>query len=183
MSKCDELLDILKSIARNSGIKSEVVVNVVVKTNIELNAKTLNELVNLGYLRVRLVDKVITCPKCGSASVLTKYVCSKCLSLDVVKSRLIQHVVCGFTGSELEYLRSEKGLKCPKCGMIISDENKELRVYASFFECKTCHYKTSVPELLHVCYSCRNIFRPIDATYKEVFNYEVSEEGLKLLGK
>lgn len=188
VSKRNELINVLKSVAASGGIRSEVIVNVAIRSNMELDKETLDELVKLGYLRVRLVDKVILCPKCGSLSVLTKYACPRCTSINLVRSRLIQHLICGFTGSELDYLRSDYlrsnvGLRCPKCGTEIAEESRELKIYAAFFECGSCRHKMSAPNVLHTCHSCGSVFDPSSAVYMDVYSYELSDEGLKLIEK
>ncbi len=184
MSEVNVLKDLLKGIASLRGIKPEVKVSVVIDfPEGRFNEGVLNELVSKGYVKAKLVDRIVICPKCGSASVLTKYVCPKCLSIDVVKSRLIQHLACGYTGSELSFLRDGNTIICPKCGKKITEESNELKTFTTFFECNACHHKTSSPSIIHVCYDCGAVFRPIDAVYKAIYMYELSEEGVKLISK
>jgi hypothetical protein len=49
-------------------------------------APFLNNLHEAGILEKELYDKIIFCPKCGSASVSTRYCCPFCKSFDIQKS-------------------------------------------------------------------------------------------------
>ena len=52
----------------------------------------LNRLYEAGIVERRLYDKIIYCPKCGSANISVRYCCPYCKSFNVHKSSLIEHV-------------------------------------------------------------------------------------------
>ncbi len=146
----------------------------------EVDESVLEALTREGLLVRRITDVAIACSKCGSLSISTKYVCPACSSVSIVKSRLIQHIDCGYVGSEVSFLRSNSGaLKCPKCGREVAEER--LIVYATFFECLSCHFRTSSPNVIHKCHNCENIFKPADASLRPIYLYELSDKGRELL--
>ncbi|MEM1818906.1 MAG: hypothetical protein QW399_02015 [Sulfolobales archaeon] len=146
-----------------------------------VDESVLEDLIRNELVVRKVVDVVIACAKCGSLSISTKYACPACSSVNMIKSRLIQHVSCGYTDSEVKFPRKENGvLICPKCGAGISDE-RELKVYATFFECVLCHFKTSSPDIIHKCHNCGNIFKSADALLRPLYMYELSNKGRELL--
>ncbi|MGA9387711.1 MAG: hypothetical protein WBV70_02665, partial [Candidatus Bathyarchaeia archaeon] len=56
----------------------------------------LNKLHETRILERRIYDKILYCPKCGSASISVRHCCPHCKSLDIKKSCLIEHVKCGY---------------------------------------------------------------------------------------
>jgi hypothetical protein len=60
-----------------------------------------------------IYDKVIYCPKCGSANVSAQYCCHSALSFDIKKSSLIEHIERGYLDAEENFARGD-GLFCPK---------------------------------------------------------------------
>lgn len=146
----------------------------------EVDESILEALTREGLLVRKVVDVAIACGKCGSLSISTKYLCPTCSSANMVKSRLIQHIDCGYVDSEVNFLRDESGvLKCPKCGREVAEE--KLKVYATFFECLSCHSRTSSPNIIHKCHNCGNVFKPIDASLRPMYSYELSNKGRELL--
>jgi len=177
----DAVKKLLTKVGNAGVVKPEVVVDVRVRYSDldESEVDLLNTLVDRKLLVAKAVDKIILCPKCSSPSVLTKYVCPKCYNVSVVRTRLIQHILCGYTDSEVKF--AGKGVMvCPKCGREIRDQS-EYRVFATFFECLTCHYRTTAPEIIHICQNCKHWFKPLEANYKTLYAYELSEEAVKLL--
>lgn len=146
----------------------------------EVDVPKLDELVKVGLLKKKIIDRAVSCPKCGSLALSTRYVCPSCSSVNIEKSRLIQHINCGYTDSEIKFPRNESGnLLCPKCGNEISDE-KQLRIYATFFECLTCHSRTSTPNIMYRCHKCDNMFKSSDASLKPLHSYELTDKGLSI---
>ena len=54
--------------------------------------KFLAMLVEAGILKRELYDKTVYCPRCGSANVSVQYCCPFCLSYDIKRSSLIEHI-------------------------------------------------------------------------------------------
>ena len=63
-------------------------------------------------LVVELVDKIPTCPTCGSSQVSTRYICPHCYTFDITKTFLFEHLKCGKVGSSDEFAKDDK-IICP----------------------------------------------------------------------
>jgi uncharacterized CHY-type Zn-finger protein len=138
----------------------------------------LDSLVQSSILNSKLLDKVIVCPTCASASVYSKYNCPRCSSFDIGKASIIEHVRCGFIGS-LEKFRKGTQLICPKCkGLVTEIEYKKI---GTSFECNSCGSRFEAPKISHKCDSCDDVFTFREAKYEAIFEYSLSEETKRSL--
>jgi uncharacterized CHY-type Zn-finger protein len=138
----------------------------------------LEKLVQSHILNFRLLDKVILCPTCSSASVYSKYNCPRCSSFDIGKASIIEHIRCGFIGS-LEKFRKGSQLICPKCNGIVTEI--EYRKIGTSFECNSCNSRFEAPKISHKCNSCDDVFTSREARYEPIFEYTLSEQTKKAL--
>lgn len=145
----------------------------------ELETKDfLDNLVQARVLNFKLLDKVILCPTCSSASVYSKYNCPRCSSFDIGKASIIEHVRCGYIGS-LEKFRKDSQLVCPKCNGIVTEI--EYRKIGTSFECNSCGSRFEAPKISHKCNSCDDVFTSREARYEPIFEYSLSEQTKKVL--
>ncbi len=138
----------------------------------------LDRLVQSGVLNSKLLDKVIVCPTCSSASVYSKYNCPRCSSFDIGKATIIEHIRCGFIGS-LEKFRQGEQLICPKCKGLVTDI--EYKKIGTSFECNSCGSRFEAPKISHKCYSCDDVFTFKEAKYEPLYEYSLSEETKRTL--
>jgi len=179
----EEIKVILNKIASVGVLRPITSVSIVLKYLgfEEVDEPLLNDLVSKGFLKRDFIDKLLACPKCSSLSIITKYACPRCGSINLEKTKIVQHIECGYTDSIIKFLRPDNTLVCPKCGREVNEKN--MKVYIQFFECLSCGLKTSQPNIVHMCGNCGNIFKPIDAVLKSVYIYELSSKGRELIGK
>ena len=146
--------------------------------------KALNEflaqLTRAGILKSRLLDKVIVCPTCGSASILSKYNCPRCSSFDIGKAIIIEHVMCGFIGSK-EKFQSGDYLLCPKCKNKVTET--DYRKIGTSFECNSCGTRFEAPRMSHRCSSCDDVFTYKEARYDPLLEYELSDETKRTVAR
>ena len=140
----------------------------------------LGKLSRAGILKSKLLDKVIVCPTCGSASVFSKYNCPRCSSFDIGKAVIIEHVRCGYIGSKDKFQNADL-LLCPKCKNLVTDN--DYRKIGTSFECNSCGTRFEAPRMSHRCSSCEDVFTYKEARYEPVFEYELSEETKKTVAK
>jgi uncharacterized CHY-type Zn-finger protein len=138
----------------------------------------LDQLVKGGILNSKLLDKVIVCPTCSSASVFSKYNCPRCSSFDIGKALIIEHMRCGFIGS-LEKFRKGNELICPKCKGLVTES--EYRKIGTSFECDSCGSRFEAPKISHKCNSCDDVFTFKEAKYEPIFDYSISDETKRSL--
>lgn len=128
----------------------------------------------------KLLDKLIICPTCGSASVYSRYNCPRCSSFDIGKASIIEHIRCGYIGSK-EAFQKDNLLICPKCRNTVSEI--DYRKIGTSFQCSSCGSRFEAPRVSHKCNSCEAVFTYKEAKYESVYQYELSEEAKRTMAK
>lgn len=136
----------------------------------------LRKLFEAGILERKLFDKVIMCPKCGSANVSTHYCCPYCKSFDIRKSALIEHVKCGYMDVEENFVKGDK-LICPKCKEDLKKVDVDYRRAGIWCTCKDCGKSFDIPLTELFCRECHTNFTFEDAISKDVFSYTLKEQA------
>lgn len=132
-----------------------------------------------GFVERVVVNRLIACPACGSTNVATQYRCVKCDSYNLERTKIVQHLVCGYTDTQIKF----KNDTCPKCGLKIAAPEAELVSLGVVYECLECGSRTSRPKMVHRCMECDNIFTYREASYRPVYAFRVTEEGRRLVSR
>uniref|UniRef100_A0A7J3ZKS4 Thaumarchaeal output domain-containing protein n=1 Tax=Fervidicoccus fontis TaxID=683846 RepID=A0A7J3ZKS4_9CREN len=111
----------------------------------------LKELVDIGLLSRREISRILTCPKCSSPRLKLRLYCPNCGSDAVKSTRLIQHIVCGFTDTEDRLEKVGDELRCPLCKAIIVDFETQTRVLGRTFYCEGCGLTFKQPNIRIRC--------------------------------
>jgi len=135
----------------------------------------LNGLHEAGTLERRLHDRIIYCPKCGSANISVHHCCPYCKSFNIWRGALIEHVKCGYMDVE-ENFRKGKKLFCPKCREELRKPDVDYRRAGMWCTCKDCSKSFDIPIAAHFCRECRENFTFEDAVIKDVYAYSLREE-------
>jgi len=135
----------------------------------------LNKLYEAGILERKLYDKIVYCPKCGSANVSVHYCCPYCKSFNIEKSALVEHVKCGYMDVE-ENFRKEGKLVCPKCHEELKKPDVDYRKAGIWCSCKDCGKSFDIPITSHFCRDCEENFTFEDVVIKDVYAYSLKEE-------
>jgi len=135
----------------------------------------LNRLCEAGILERRLYDKIIYCPKCGSANISVHYCCPYCKSFNIQKSSLIEHVKCGYMDVEENFLKGNK-LICPKCHEELEKVDVDYRRAGTWCTCRNCSKNFDIPVTAHFCRDCHANSTFEDAVIKDVYGYSLKEE-------
>ncbi|XHH10254.1 MAG: hypothetical protein ACFCUE_06385 [Candidatus Bathyarchaeia archaeon] len=122
--------------------------------DIKRTRQTLEALVNKGFLKSELVDKVITCTACGSANVRIKKLCPECSSLRLRKEVLIEHLNCGAIDRQTAFETQNGDLTCPKCSLKLQKIGEDYRLLPSSYVCLNCNARSSEPLLVAKCDNC-----------------------------
>jgi transcription elongation factor Elf1 len=136
----------------------------------------LDKLYEAGILERRLYDKIIHCPKCGSASVSVHYCCPYCKSFNVQKSALIEHVKCGYMDVEENFHKANK-LVCPKCHEELRKLDVDHRRAGIWCNCKECGKSFDIPVTANFCRDCHGNFTFEDVVIKDVYAYSLKAEA------
>jgi hypothetical protein len=134
----------------------------------------LSKLYSAGVLEKKLYDKIIFCPKCGSANVSFHYCCPFCKSFDIQKSSLIEHVKCGYMDIETNFLEGDKHV-CPKCHTELRKIDVDYRKAGVWCKCGDCNKSFDIPVPEHFCRSCHANSTFEEALIKDVYSYTLKE--------
>jgi predicted RNA-binding Zn-ribbon protein involved in translation (DUF1610 family) len=131
-----------------------------------------------GAFKPEFVDRVLTCPKCSSPEVFSKYACPKCGSHNVEFTELIEHKKCGNIGPKDSFAKGSS-LICPRCQTELKREMSDYRTIGNFYQCEKCGHRFDKPDVIHICQNCEVISTYQDAKYVRIFAYRVAEEAMK----
>ncbi len=116
--------------------------------------QALDSLARKGYLKAELVDKVIVCTSCGSASVRIKKLCPECMSLRLRKEGLIEHFSCGAVERQAAFETTNGDLVCPKCNGKLQLIGSDYRMLPPAYVCQACKIRSSEPLIVAKCDEC-----------------------------
>jgi len=145
--------------------------------------KALLRLEKKGIVQSKYVDRILTCPDCGSPEVHSKYTCPKCSSHNVEYTELLEHMKCGYMDSKDKFQKG-KSLICPSCQTRLVEEALHYRVIGNCFQCEKCGFRFDKPEIMHFCRGfreCRRTFTYQEAKYDKIFSYKITDETVKSL--
>jgi transcription elongation factor Elf1 len=140
--------------------------------------KFLEMLCEAGILKRELWDKIVCCPRCGSVNVSSLYCCPFCLSFDIKKSSLIEHIKCGYMDSEEKFVNGDR-LICPKCKRELSEKDIDYRRAGVWCTCNKCGRSFDIPILRHFCRNCQTNFTFENAKIREAYKYRLNEDVVK----
>ncbi len=130
----------------------------------------LNKLYENGILERKLYDKIVKCPKCGSANSSVRYCCPYCKSFNVQKSSLIEHVKCGYMDVEHIFRRTNR-LVCPKCREALRKLDIDYRKAGIWCNCEECDKSFDIPIAANFCRDCRIEFSFEEAIINDAYAY------------
>ena len=142
----------------------------------------LENLEKKGALKSKFIDRVLTCPDCGSPEVYSKYACPKCNSINAEYTELLEHMKCGYIGSKDKFIK-DSSLVCPGCQAELKEEAIHYRVIGNCYQCEKCGYRFDTPEIIHICQECRRTFTYQEAKYIKIFAYKITDETVNDFGR
>jgi len=134
----------------------------------EKTREILDLMVENGILDKKVFYKDIECPSCQSSNISTVYRCTRCMSINISKNALIEHVSCGNIGPKDNYLSSNQ-MVCPNCHLELSSDS--WKNIGSWYECSDCNRRISTPNPQHICRNCSTEFLFENARYENVYSY------------
>lgn len=142
----------------------------------------LKNLERKGALVSQFVDRVLTCPDCGSPEVFSKYACPKCNSINVEYTELLEHMKCGYMGSKGKFTKGSS-LICPECQAELVDDALQYRRIGNCYQCEKCGHRFDTPEVIHFCQQCKGSFTHREAKYIKIYAYKIAEETVNKFAK
>lgn len=139
----------------------------------------LNNLASLGMLDKLVNNKLLVCPEHKTSFLLSVRIsCPKCSSINVEKLNLLEHRACGFISEKKNFI-SDPELKCPSCKKHIKNQEKELRMPASWYLCNDCKDKFDEAKINLHCNEFDHDFTANQADSITLYNYILTDDTEK----
>jgi ribosomal protein S8 len=142
-----------------------------------IDVEFLDNLSNLGFLEKMMNNKFLICPEHQSSFLVSVRIsCPKCNSINVEKLHLLEHKACGFISEKKHYLpQPDDEIKCPSCKKMIKNQEKELRLPASWYLCNDCTDKFDEAKISLHCNEFNHDFTVTQASSVGLYNYVLSD--------
>jgi Zn finger protein HypA/HybF involved in hydrogenase expression len=159
----DREISVLKPTLDTDKTPRYVVVENVTRLSPEEIVALLERMAESSILKKHVSAKVISCPKCGSASqVFDRFECPRCSSIDISVRGIYENL--------------RRGTIIALDAQVEKEENGEdLRKVGSICRCHECKASFDEPVGLFYCESCQLRFRFQDAKLHNAYSYEVNE--------
>ena len=160
-------------------------VETAIKSDPDKTNAFLENLVQAEILDKHLHDMELRCPTCNSPNISVNYICPKCISSHIRKTILLEHNICGYIGTVINF---GEPLLCPRCGQQIKEG--EYRDAGSIYECASCNQQIETPFIDHGCRKCGSKFSFENALYQPKYAYSPTKltrvemnQGIVYLGQ
>ncbi len=146
-----------------------------------IDVEFLDNLSNLGFLEKMMNNKFLICPEHQSSFLVSVRIsCPKCNSINVEKLHLLEHKACGFISEKKHYLpQPDDEIKCPSCKKMIKNQEKELRLPASWYLCNDCTDKFDEAKISLHCNEFNHDFTASQASSVALYNYVLTDYEAK----
>lgn len=138
----------------------------------------IDALVKRNFLKPDFLNHALTCPRCGSPDMHSKYACPRCKSDSVFFTELLEHMKCGNIGPKDTFVKDAL-LMCPRCQSVLVEGGSDNRVIGNFYQCEKCGHRFDRPDVVHLCMNCGATSTHQTAKYVKVFRYTITDEVVK----
>ena len=141
----------------------------------------LDNLAGLGFFERLVNNKFLVCPEHQSSFLISVRIsCPKCNSINIEKLNLLEHKACGFISEKKHYEpQPDNQLKCPSCKKLIKNQEKELRLPASWYLCNDCSDKFDEAKVGLHCNDFNHDFTVGQASSVTLSNYVLADNDDK----
>ncbi|MDH5781906.1 MAG: restriction endonuclease [Dehalococcoidia bacterium] len=150
-------------------------VNQLLNTSDKESVAILESLAGEGILVRKFFDKFLHCPQCGSMNLRPVYCCGKCGSGNIVRGRVLEHLVCKYAGTEEEFFLKGR-LVCPKCKQELYTLGTDYRSLGVSYKCRDCGEIFNQPTINWRCLKCSSITVEGKITEVDAYSYSLNEE-------
>ncbi|MCL0056371.1 restriction endonuclease [Dehalococcoidia bacterium] len=128
-------------------------------------------------LKRQFFDRLLRCPRCGSASLRPSTHCPECRSGNFARGRVFEHSSCKFIGLEDEFMTNgetngEYG--CPRCGQELRIATSDYQSLGLMCKCLDCYEVFSQPEMQWRCLKCSSLTPQDKITEVVIYSYRLN---------
>ena len=140
----------------------------------------LESLAQKAILRREFFDKVLHCPRCPSVNLRPSMQCPKCGSKNVIRGRVLEHLLCNHVGIEEEFASKGRYI-CPKCNVELKAAGTDYRSMGLLRKCRNCAEVFNVPVLKWRCLKCSALSEENEIKEADIYAYSLDETKRKWL--
>ncbi len=137
-------------------------------------APVLESLAGRGILKSEFFEKLIHCPRCRSVNLRPSTHCARCGSTDIVRGRVLEHLVCKHIGVEDEFAARGKYV-CPGCKAELRTDGVDYRSMGVQRKCRACNQVFDVPLFKWSCLKCSVLSNEEEVRETRVYSYRLDE--------
>ena len=150
-------------------------VNQLLNTTDKESVAILEPLTEEGILVRKFFDKFLHCPQCGSMNLRPVYCCPKCGLGNIIRGRVLEHLVCKYASTEEEFFFKGR-LVCPKCKQELHTLDTDYRSLGVLYKCRGCDEIFNQPTIKWSCLKCSSITAEGKITEVDAYSYSLNEE-------
>ncbi len=155
----------------------------VLRVNRETTLEVIQKLWEEGFLSRNFHGVAYRCPRDGTTSLRPKLLCPKCMSEDIEKVTLVEHLGHGHVDRESKFLKGGKYV-CPVDGKELKLIGVDYRKPGTAYYCPICDALYTQPLSLWACNQNDHNFAPEEAIAERTYTYQLNTEKIdELKGK
>ena len=135
-----------------------------------------------GLLKREFFERFHICPSCNSYRLHVREECSQCRSSDLSEEQYLHHFRCAFQGPEADFRRGDE-LVCPKCHHELTHFGFDYDRPGTMVVCGSCGHAASEPSVGFVCLDCGVHTDSDVAATRDVFSYQLTDQGVSFAEK
>ena len=134
----------------------------------------LESLAEKAILKREFFERLLHCPRCRSVNLRPSMHCPKCGSRDIVRGRVLEHLLCKYVGIEDEFASKGRYI-CPKCQVELRAAGTDHRSMGLLRKCRDCSEVFNVPLLKWRCLKCSALSGEDEVKEVNVYAYSLDE--------
>lgn len=134
----------------------------------------LESLAGRGILQRKFSDRLLRCSQCQSVNLRPSTHCPKCGSANIVRGRVLEHMLCKYVGLEEEFA-TRGSYACPKCKVNLQSEGTDYRSIGLLHKCRECDEVFNVPTIRWHCLKCAALAHEEDVCEMIIYSYSLDD--------
>ena len=137
------------------------------------------KMLELGFSdKIRMIDRVHTCPECGDSHLLFVECCPKCKSSNIKQEAILHHFRCANISPESTY-QWDGELRCPKCKKLLRHVGVDYDRPATVYTCYDCGNNFMRSSMRVQRTNCGTSTTPDALIAVDVLEYKLTSDGLR----
>ncbi|MCX7732817.1 MAG: restriction endonuclease [candidate division WOR-3 bacterium] len=148
------------------------------KIDAQVAVQLLEDLSRLGYLERQFAERIFLCPRCNADRLKLVFFCPKCHSPEILRTRVLKHRTCGYSGPADDFLRYNRRV-CPKCRdelLLLGSDYEDLGYR---YRCPHCRELIRLPVERWHCSGCGQLYEKNGVRELVLYKYCVNPEQMK----